>query len=154
MPPISLRVNGRDRAVDADPETKLLYVLRNDLALKGTRYGCGVGACGACAVLVDGRPTRSCDVPVGTVVGTDIVTVEGLAERFGDSLQRAFIAEQAAQCAYCVSGILVSATALLARTPRPSDAEIREALDDNLCRCGSHARIVRAIGRAAAEAAP
>lgn len=146
---IDLRVNGRDHIVDADPDSKLLYVLRNDLGLKGTRFGCGVGACGACTVLVDGRPMRSCEVPLAAVQGTEVLTVEGISDGDAHPLQRAFLAEQAAQCGYCISGILMSAKALLDVSPRPNDDEIRRALDENLCRCGSHARVLRAIRRAA-----
>lgn len=147
---MDLIVNGRTRAVEVDPETPLLYVLRNDLGLKATRYGCGIGACGACTVLIDGRPVTSCDTPVSAVAGQRIATVEGLAD--GEAphpLQRAFIELQAAQCGYCISGILMRAKALLDERPHPSEAEIRVALDPSLCRCGSHARIVRAVQRAA-----
>ncbi len=148
---MELRVNGSRRRVDADPSTPLLYVLRNDLGLTGAKYGCGLEQCGACAVLVDGRAVLSCATPVSAFEGRD---VEGIGE--GDrlhALQRAFVAEQAGQCGYCIPGIVIAAKALLERTPLPSDAEIRVALDTHLCRCGAHARILRAIRRAAAEAA-
>ncbi len=149
---IELTVNGRASTVDCDPETPLLYVLRNDLELTGTRFGCGTGACGACTVVMDGAAVRSCDVPVSVAAGKRVTTVEGLAE--GEDLhplQRAFIDEQAVQCGFCLSGILMSAKALLDATPHPSEAEIRRALDGNLCRCGTHVRILRAV-RAAASA--
>jgi len=149
---MNLTVNGTTRAVDAKPDTALLYVLRNDLGLVGSRFGCGSGQCGACYVLVDGRPMASCDLPVSFAIGKQITTVEGLGPN-GElhAVQRALIAEQAAQCAYCMSGIAVSAAALLARNPSPSESEVREALDKHLCRCGSHNRVVRAVLRAAHE---
>lgn len=149
---ITLQVNGETRAVAADPETPLLYALRNDLGLTGTRYGCGLGQCGACTVIIDGKPVQSCDLPVSAAVGKTITTVEALAR--GNQLhplQQAFIDEQAAQCGYCASGILMSAKALLDSNPDPSDADIRAALDGNLCRCGTHVRILKAIKRAAKE---
>ena len=141
-----VNVNGVTQAVDADPETPLLYVLRNDLKLKGTRFGCGLGQCGACTVIVDGDAVQSCDVPVSAVAGKSVTTIEGLrsAERL-HPLQQAFIREQAAQCGYCVSGIIMSAKALLDRNPGATEAEIRNALDGNLCRCGTHTRMLRAI---------
>jgi nicotinate dehydrogenase subunit A len=144
--PVVLDVNGRRCEVEADPETPLLYVLRNDLKLKGARYGCGIGACGTCMVIVDGNPVQSCDVPVSAVAGKAITTIEGIgtAER-PHPLQRAFVAEQAAQCGYCVTGIIMSAKALLDANPKPSEDEIRTALAANLCRCGTHIRILRAI---------
>lgn len=143
---IMLEVNGTRREVAADPETPLLYVLRNDLKLKGARYGCGAGFCGACMVIVDGKPVQSCDVPVSAVAGKTITTIEGIGttER-PHPLQRAFIREQAAQCGYCVTGIIMSAKALLDARPAPSEAELREALAANLCRCGTHTRILKAI---------
>ena len=149
---ITLTVNGRSHAVSAEPETALLYVLRNDLKLKGARFGCGLGQCGACTVLVDGKPVQSCDLPLSAAAGKSITTVEGLA-RDGElhPLQAAFIAEQAAQCGYCVTGIIMAAKALLDANPRPADAEIRSALKGNLCRCGTHHRILRAIRRASEE---
>ena len=148
----TLTVNGNSHRVEADPETPLLYVLRNDLKLKGARFGCGLGLCGACTVLVDGKPVQSCDLPLSAAVGKSITTVEGLA-RDGKlhPLQAAFIAEQAAQCGYCITGIIMAAKALLDANPRPADAEIRSALKGNLCRCGTHHRILRAIHRAARE---
>jgi nicotinate dehydrogenase subunit A len=149
---ITLLVNGRTREVGADPETPLLYALRNDLGLIGTRYGCGLGQCGACTVIIDGKPVQSCDVPVSAVAGKSITTVESLAsDGHLHALQQAFVDEQAAQCGYCASGILMSAKALLDTNPDPSDADIRVALDGNLCRCGTHVRILKAIKRAAKE---
>jgi nicotinate dehydrogenase subunit A len=149
---LTLRVNGREAAVSVDPDTPLLYVLRNHLGLKGTRFGCGMGLCGACMVLVDGRAVTSCDLPVSAVADADIQTVEGLAtDRELHPLQRAFVEEGAGQCGYCLSGILMSAKALLDRNPTPDDAEIRAALEPNICRCGSHPRILRAVQRASAE---
>ena len=153
--PFRLCINGTTAEVEADPDTPLLYALRNDLGLKGTRFGCGNGQCGACFVLVDGHPTPSCDTPLWSAAGKTVTTVEGLING-GElhPLQRAFLAEQAAQCGYCTSGILMSAAALLRNNPRPTEAEVRAALDRNLCRCGSHNRMVRAVLRTAAEIAP
>lgn len=152
----TLQVNGQARVVQADAETPLLYALRNDLGLIGTRYGCGLGQCGSCTVIIDGKPVQSCDLPVSAAVGKQITTVEALGTVENEDeqlhpLQRAFIAEQAAQCGYCASGILMSAKALLDVNKDPSDNEIRAALEGNLCRCGTHGRILRAIKRAAAE---
>jgi nicotinate dehydrogenase subunit A len=149
---LKLRVNGKFREVESDdPDVPLLYVLRNDLALTGTHFGCGLNQCGACSVLVDGRAVRSCVTPARSVAGKDIVTIEGLGSpEKPDPLQAAFIAEQAAQCGFCTSGIVVTARALLAKTPRPSEQQVREALAGNLCRCGSHARVIRAVLKAAA----
>ena len=150
-----LRVNGTERAIDADPATPLLSVLRGQLGLTGSHFGCGANQCGACNVLIDGQAVAACDTPLWAAAGKDIVTVEGLGtpER-PHPLQRAFLAEQAAQCGYCISGILISAAALLRRAPNPSEAEVRAALDRNLCRCGAHNRIVRAVLRAAKESNP
>ena len=148
---IALRVNGVEHAVRAHPDTPLLYVLRNDLGLKGTRFGCGSGECGACYVLIDKRAVASCDTPLWSAAGKEIVTIEGLGQEGRlHPLQQAFIDEQAMQCGYCASGVMVSAAALLAVNPKPSEADIRAALDRNLCRCGTHNRIVRAVQRAAA----
>lgn len=147
---LTIQVNGAHHAIDADAETPLLYVLRNDLKLKGARFGCGVAQCGACMVIVDGKAVPSCDIPVSAVAGKAITTIEGI--RNGDRLhplQQAFIDGQAAQCGYCISGIIMTAKALLDANPRASDAEIKEALGRNLCRCGTHQRILRAIRRAA-----
>jgi nicotinate dehydrogenase subunit A len=146
----TLKVNDREHKVRCARETPLLYVLRNDLGLKGSRFGCGLGQCGSCMVLLDGHATPSCDHPVWAAEGHTIVTVEGLCD--GDEpgpLQRAFLAEQAAQCGFCMSGILISATALLNDDPTPDERRVREALDPNLCRCGSHNRVIRAVLRAA-----
>jgi len=149
---MNLTVNGTAQAVAAKPDTPLLYVLRNDLGLVGSRYGCGSGQCGACYVLIDGRPMASCDLPASFAVGKEITTVEGLGHD-GElhPVQQALIAEQAAQCGYCMSGIAVSAAALLAANERPTEAQVRAALDKHLCRCGSHNRVVKAVLRAAHE---
>jgi nicotinate dehydrogenase subunit A len=148
----TVTVNGARRQIVTAPETPLLYALRNELGLVGTRFGCGANQCGACFVLVNGRPVPSCDTPVWSVAGVEVTTVEGLeATPVGAVLQQAFLAEQAGQCGYCLSGVLISATALLCSKPKPSEADVRAALDRNLCRCGSHNRIIRAVLRAAAE---
>lgn len=147
---IDLKLNGRARTVHAEENTPLLYVLRNDCDLKGARYGCGASQCGSCHVLLDGASVPACDTPLWAAEGKSVVTVEGLGDGTAlHPLQQAFIDEQAAQCGYCLSGILVTAAALLQRHPQPSDSQVREALDPHLCRCGSHNRIVRAIMRAA-----
>jgi nicotinate dehydrogenase subunit A len=147
---IRLAVNGGIHDVDAAPDTALLYVLRNDLALNGPKYGCGLGECGACAVLIDGVAARSCVIPIEGCVGRDIVTLEGLGSReHPDPVQDAFITEQAAQCGYCLNGMIISTKALLNRTPHPSASEVQEALRHNLCRCGAHIEIMRAAMRAA-----
>lgn len=146
----TLRVNGREERVAADPAAPLLYVLRNDLGLKGARFGCGLGQCGACTVLLDGRPVTSCDTPVGAVGEAEIETVESLAT--GDGLHpipAAFLAEGAGQCGYCIPGIMLRTKALLAVNPSPDRAEIAAALEGSLCRCGAHVRILRAVERAA-----
>jgi len=149
---MNLTVNSTARAVAAKPDTPLLYVLRNDLGLVGSRYGCGSGQCGACYVLIDGRPMASCDLPVSFAVGKQITTVEGLgADGELHPVQRALIAEQAAQCGYCMSGIAISAAALLSSNKRPTESEVRAALDKHLCRCGSHNRVVKAVLKAAHE---
>jgi nicotinate dehydrogenase subunit A len=147
---VALKVNGAVRSVPAEADTPLLYVLRNDLALNGAKYGCGRSQCGACTVLVDGRPTRSCVVPIGALTGTDIVTLEGLSS--GGTLhplQQAFIDEQAVQCGYCISGMIIAAKALLDRVRTPTEADVRAALSGHLCRCGTHNRIIKAVLRAA-----
>ncbi|AWN49021.1 hypothetical protein DK419_23875 [Methylobacterium terrae] len=146
-----LAVNGRSVTVEAAPGTRLLYVLRNDLGLNGPKYGCGLGQCGSCTVLVDGRALRSCAIPLRAAVGRRITTLEGLGQ--GGRLhpvQEAFVAENAAQCGYCLNGMIMTAVALLAANPAPSEAEIRAGLQGNLCRCGTHIEILRAV-RAAAE---
>lgn len=147
-----LRVNGAERRVQADPGTPLLYVLRNDLGLTAAKFGCGLEQCFACAVLVDGEAVTSCATAVDAFVGREITTLEGIGtpERL-DPLQEAFLEEEAAQCGYCIPGIIVGAKALLGRNPAPTDDEIREALAPHLCRCGSQPRIVRAVRRAAAR---
>ncbi|HEV8308710.1 MAG TPA: (2Fe-2S)-binding protein [Methylomirabilota bacterium] len=155
MPRLTLQVNGATRVVETDdPDTPLLYVLRNDLGLTGAKFGCGLAQCGACTVLVAGRVARSCITPARTVVGQEVTTIEGLGspER-PDPVQAAFIAEQAAQCGYCTTGMVVTARALLDHTRRPTEEQIREALAGNLCRCGSHHRVIRAVMRAAAAMA-
>ena len=152
--PIVLDVNGARREVAAEPETPLLYVLRNDLDLKGARYGCGVGLCGACTVIVDGKAVQSCDVPVSALEGKKITTIEGIGTAAEPHpLQKAFIAEQAAQCGYCITGIIMSAKALLDAKPAPTEEELRAALERNLCRCGTHTRILRAIRSCASREA-
>ena len=145
-----LTVNGRTHDFDAAPDTALLYVLRNDLELNGPKYGCGLGECGACAVLIDGVAARSCVIPIEGCVGHEVLTLEGLGSReHPDPVQQAFIWEQGAQCGYCLNGMIISTKALLARTPHPTEAEIKEALRYNLCRCGAHVEIMRAAMRAA-----
>lgn len=147
-----LIVNGSTVSVTADGDTPLLDVLRNHLGLTGTKFGCGQEQCGCCMVLVDGRPEKSCGKALSTVAGRDIVTIEGLGTRDRPHpLQAAFLDEQAGQCGYCLAGILISAKALLDRNPSPSRVQIAEALDDNICRCGSHTRILRAVERGAAR---
>jgi nicotinate dehydrogenase subunit A len=147
---ITLNVNGATHTVAADPETPLLYVLRNDLKLKGARFGCGLGQCGTCTVIVDGKAVQSCDVSLAAVAGKTVTTIEGIAaDGQLHPLQQAFIDEQAAQCGYCITGIIMAAKVLLDANPQPSEAEIRAALKGNLCRCGTHHRILRAVRRAA-----
>jgi nicotinate dehydrogenase subunit A len=147
---ITLNVNGKDLQLDISPETPLLYALRNDLGLNGPKFGCGLAQCGACTVLIDGNPLRSCVARVASVVGRRIVTLEGLGTRTAPHpLQAAFIKEQAMQCGYCANGMMMSAAALLEKNPNPSDRQIRNALRNNLCRCGAHTRILRAISEAA-----
>lgn len=149
--PISIEVNGRTHAVDAEGETPLLYVLRNDLKLKGARFGCGLGVCGACTVVIDGKAVQSCDISLSAVAGKRVTTLEGIGSIDKlHALQRAFIEEQAAQCGYCTGGIIMTAYALLATNAHPGEAEIRAALDGNICRCGTHARVLRAINKATA----
>ena len=151
MPSYTLRVNGESRTVvSRDPGQPLLYVLRNALGLTGAKYGCGLAQCGACTVLVDGRAIRSCVIPVSEVAGKAITTIEGLGSpEKPHPLQAAFIAEQVPQCGYCTAGLVMTGAALLARNPKPSDAQTRAALAGNLCRCGSHARVLKAVARAA-----
>src|SRR6266853_4080687 len=151
MQPIRLTLNGITVSVTADGESPLLDILRNHLGLIGTKFGCGQEQCGCCMVLVDGKPEKSCAKPVSTLAGREIVTIEGLGTPDRPHpIQQAFLDEQAGQCGYCLAGILISAKALLDRNPSPSRTQIAEALDDNICRCGSHVRILRAVERAAA----
>ncbi len=149
MPGVSFTVNGRPQAADVDPDTPLLWVLRDTLGLTGTKFGCGMSLCGACTVHVEGRATRSCVTTVGSIAGKHITTIEGLSTGRNHPLQRAWIAEQVPQCGYCQSGMLMSAADLLSRKPRPTDADIDEALGGHICRCGTYQRIRRAIHRAA-----
>jgi nicotinate dehydrogenase subunit A len=152
MPSINLTVNGKPVSVAADGGTPLLDVLRNHLGLSGTKFGCGLEQCGCCMVLIDGKPEKSCGKAVSTVARREVTTIEGLGTPdHPHPLQQAFLDEQAGQCGYCLAGILVSAKALLDRNKSPTRREIAEALDDNLCRCGSHVRIMRAVERAAAQ---
>jgi nicotinate dehydrogenase subunit A len=150
----TLQVNGASRSVSVEPDTPLLYILRNDLELNGPRFGCGLSQCGACTVLVDGRVTRSCVTAVSSLGAKSITTLEGLGSKDRlHPLQKAFIEEQAAQCGYCTNGMIMAAKALLDKTPRPTEAQIKKALAANLCRCGTHNRVVRAVIRAAKEVA-
>ena len=152
--PIRLTVNGRIQEISAARDTPLLYVLRNDLALNGPKYGCGLGECGTCTVLSDGAAARSCVIPVSGCAGRDIVTLEGLGTRDEpDVVQQAFIDEQAAQCGYCVNGMIMAVAALVGRTKQPTKQQIRSTLNGNLCRCGTHMRILRAAERAVAAVA-
>jgi nicotinate dehydrogenase subunit A len=152
MATVTLRVNGERRTVAVEPDTPLLYVLRNDLELNGPKFGCGLAQCGACSVLVDGKEVRSCVTPVSAAAGARITTIEGLgtAEKL-HPLQRAFIEEQACQCGFCGNGMVMAAKALLDRNPSPTNQDVRQALNGHLCRCASHNRIVRAVQRAAKE---
>ena len=143
--PLPLRVNGAEHEVACDPDTPLLYVLRNDLGLLGAKFGCGLGQCGACNVLVDGHPVHSCDTPVWSVAGKEVTTVEGLGAEGPHPLMEAFVEQQALQCGYCTAGMIVTGAALLEREPDVDEAGVRRALDGNLCRCGAHNRIVRAV---------
>jgi len=150
MARISLKVNGKSRVVDTDPSTPLLYVLRDDLQLHGPRFGCGLAQCGSCTVIMNGETVRSCSIPVTAAVNRSITTLEGLGTTAKPHpLQKAFIEEQAGQCAYCINGMIMSAKVLLDKNPKPTDSEIKNSLAGNLCRCGSHLRIVRAVKRAA-----
>jgi nicotinate dehydrogenase subunit A len=151
MATYAFRLNGRTVSAESwDPAQPLLYVLRNSMKRHGVKYGCGLGQCGACTVIVDGRAARACQTRIDRVAGRSVTTVEGLGTIAApDRLQAAFIAEQAAQCGYCTSGMIMTAAALLSQTPNPAAAQIREALAGNLCRCGTHTRILRAVARAA-----
>lgn len=154
MSNIRFRLNGVETAIDADPDTPLLTALRGPLNLMGSHFGCGAGECGACRVIVGDHAVTACDAPLWSVADKDVTTLEGLGSpEHPHPLQRAFIAEQAMQCGYCVAGVLMSAAALLKQNPRPTEGQVREALDRNLCRCGSQNRMVRAVLRAANEAA-
>ena len=150
---LELNVNGRMRTVDVEPEMPLLWVLRDQLDLPGTKYGCGIAVCGACTVHVDGEPTRSCTLPVSAVVGKKIVTIEGLSEKGLHRVQKAWIEHEVPQCGYCQTGMIMAAAALLAKNPKPSDPDIDTAIT-NLCRCGTYARVRKAIHALAAEPAP
>src|SRR3981081_3636769 len=152
---INLKVNGVPRSATAEPDTPLLYVLRNDFELNGAKYGCGLSQCGACTVLIDGQAVRSCVTPISALEKSEIMTIEGLGSIDKPHvLQQAFIEEQAAQCGYCTNGMIMSAKELLDRNPRPSEPDVRAALASNLCRCGTHNRIIRAVLRAAQASAP
>ena len=152
MSNVTLKVNGTNHTVDIDPSTPLLYILRNDLGLRGPRFGCGLGQCGACTVILGDKAVRSCVMPVGAVAGQSVTTLEGLGSPDRPHpVQQAFIEEQAMQCGYCINGWIMTAAAFLAKTPSPSDGEIRTALSGLICRCGAHMRILRAVGRAAAQ---
>ena len=150
---ITLLVNGKSHALDVEPDTPLLYVLRDNLQLHGPKFGCGLAQCGACTVIMAGKAIRSCSTPIEKVGGRGVTTLEGLGSMAKPHpIQKAFIEEQAAQCGYCINGMVMTAKALLDRTPNPSDREIRRALADNLCRCGTHQRILKAVKRAAKSA--
>ena len=154
MPSVRFRLNGAETEIDADPDRSLLDILRGQIGMTGPHFGCGAGECGACNVIVGEHAVSACDTPLWSVADKDVTTIEGLGtSEHPHPLQRAFIAEQALQCGYCVSGILMSAAALLKRNPSPTSREVKEALDRNLCRCGSHNRMVRAVLRAAEEMA-
>jgi len=148
---VQFTINGQAVEVELDPQTKLVYVLRNDLKLKGTRFGCGTGNCGSCTVLVDDQPAQSCDIPLWSLSGKHVTTIEGLGSiETPHPIQDAFIDEQAAQCGYCINGMMMSLAGLLKKTDNPSDAELMAALDRHLCRCGTHMRILNAARRAIA----
>jgi nicotinate dehydrogenase subunit A len=147
-----LKVNGRDHQFDAEPDTPLLYVLRDDLELNAAKFGCGLGQCGSCTVIVDGKAVLSCVTPLVLLEGKHVTTLEGLGSVSAPApIQRAFIEEQAAQCGYCMNGMIMTAKVLLDKNPHPNDEDIKRALDGNLCRCGSHLRVIRAVKRAAGE---
>jgi nicotinate dehydrogenase subunit A len=154
MAKISLRVNGKPQVVDAEPDMPLLYALRNDLQLNGPKFGCGLAQCGACTVILDGVAIRSCVTPVATAQNKAVTTIEGLGNtKKMHKLQQAFVDEQAVQCGYCISGMIMTTKALLDKNPKPTDTQIKEALADNLCRCGTHIRILRAVKRASGQLA-
>lgn len=150
--PVTIKVNGASRTVPAEPDTPLLYVLRNDFALNGAKFGCGLAQCGSCTVLVDGKPVRSCITAAGSIGNSEVTTLEGLGTPDKPHpLQKAFVEEQAAQCGYCVSGMIMSAKELLDRNPKATESDVKEALAGNLCRCGTHNRIIGAVLRAGRE---
>ena len=152
MAKISLRVNGKPLVIDADADMPLLYALRNDLQLNGPKFGCGLAQCGACTVIMDGNAIRSCVTPMSAVQNKSVTTLEGLGStKKLHKIQQAFVDEQAAQCGYCINGMIMSTKALLDKTPKPTDSQIREALAGNLCRCGTHIRILRAVKRASGQ---
>ncbi len=152
MPNVALKVNGREYRLDVDPKTPLIYVLRNDLGLKGTKFGCGLEQCGSCMVIVDGKAVYSCSTPVANFENREILTIEGIGTPAKlHPIQRAFVTERAAQCGYCIPGMIVAAKALLDANPDPGEETIREALSGNLCRCGTHEQILKAVMRAAKE---
>jgi isoquinoline 1-oxidoreductase subunit alpha len=151
MASISFQVNGKPQSVEVDPDTPLLWVLRDNLSLTGTKYGCGIGQCGACTVHLEGNPTRSCSIAISDVAGKSVTTIEGLSPDRGQPIQLAWIAEQVPQCGYCQSGQVMAAAALLAKNPKPTDAQIDRAMSGNICRCGTYQRIRRAIHRAAGQ---
>lgn len=152
MAKISLRVNGKAQAIEAEPDMPLLYALRNDLKLNGPKFGCGLSQCGACTVILDGNAVRSCVTPVSAVQDKSVTTLEGLGStKKMHKIQQAFVDEQAAQCGYCINGMIMSTKALLDKNPKPTDSQIREALAGNLCRCGTHIRILRAVKRASGQ---
>jgi isoquinoline 1-oxidoreductase alpha subunit len=154
MATIELKLNGKRVSVDVPPDTPLLWVLRDSLHLTGTKFGCGIGQCGACTVHIDGAAQKSCQFPVAAVAGKSVITIEGLSGDGSHAVQKAWIQEQVPQCGYCQSGQIMRAAALLAATPRPTDSDIDREMSENLCRCGTYQRIRRAIHRAAGEAAP
>jgi nicotinate dehydrogenase subunit A len=152
MARITLKVNGKNRTVDTDPDTPLLYVLRNDLELNGPKFGCGLGQCGACTVIMEGNAIRSCLTAVKTIGARSVTTLEGLGSvKKLHPIQKAFLDEQAAQCGYCINGMIMTTKTLLDKNPKPSESQIKEALAGNLCRCGTHTRILRAVKRAAGQ---
>jgi nicotinate dehydrogenase subunit A len=152
MARISLKVNGKTRVVDADPESPLLYILRDDLQLNGAKFGCGLAQCGACTVIMDGNAVRSCATPVRAASNRPVTTLEGLGStKKMHKIQQAFVDEQAVQCGYCINGMIMTTKALLDKNPKPTDGQIRAALAGNLCRCGTHIRILRAVKRASGQ---
>ena len=154
MAKLTLRVNGKTRVVDAEPEMPLLYALRNDLQLNGPKFGCGLSQCGACTVIMDGNAVRSCATPIVTTRNRSITTIEGLGNtKKMHKIQQAFVDEQAVQCGYCINGMIMTTKALLDKNPKPTDSQIKEALAGNLCRCGTHIRILRAVRRASGQLA-